>query len=256
MEYETAIGAAVLSAAAGMALGGWYGIIQRAGEKRKSQEEPEGSAQKHPPSPRVVLDCIKRRASVFPRSYVERDVPAEVLQRLLEAAMWAPYHGPKPPWRFVVLGKRAMVEMQELTLEYNDANWRAQGKHATEAEYLKSRAKMEAEITGRWGPVSYMVGITVQRQAGSKLMPMWEEECATACAVQNMHLQATAEPGLACYWSSWHSAARDSREMSDYLRMKEGDRCLGFFIVAACDPDMRIRRSRRTEDHLKVEWRD
>ena len=105
-------------------------------------------------------------------------------------------------------------------------------------------------------PVAYMVGITVQRQAGSKLMPMWEEECATACAVQNMHLQATAEPGLACYWSSWHSAARDSREMSDYLRMKEGDRCLGFFIVAACDPDLRIRRSRRTEDHLKVEWRD
>ncbi len=39
-----------------------------------------------------------------------------------------------------------------------------------------------------------------------------------------MHLQATAEAGLACYWSSWHAAARDSREMKGFLGMGQDDR--------------------------------
>ena len=110
---------------------------------------------------------------------------------------------------------------------------------------------------------------------------MWEEIAATSCAVQNMHIQvcclslgsfcllltcsssssffllrqASAEPGLACYWSSWHTAARDSSEMAAFLKSGEEDQCLGFFIVAARDPDMKIRRSRRKEKHLNVEWR-
>lgn len=41
--------------------------------------------------------------------------------------MWAPFHGSVPPARFVVLGKKAMVEMQKLTCEYYDKNWRTVG---------------------------------------------------------------------------------------------------------------------------------
>ena len=48
--------------------------------------------------------------------------------------------------------------------------------------------------------------------------------------------QASAVPGLACYWSSWHAAARDSDEMRAFLGMEREDCCLGFFMVAACDP--------------------
>ena len=114
----------------------------------------------------------------------------------------------------------------------------------------------EAEISGRWGPVSYMVAICVRRQAGSKRLPLWEEAAATACAVQNMHLQASAQPGLACYWSSWHDAARDSDAMRAFLDMGAEDRCLGFFVVAACDPGLKDSRVRQPDAHLAVEWRD
>jgi len=31
---------------------------------------------------------------------------------------------------------------------------------------------------------------------GSKRMEEWEELAATACAVQNMHIQATSHPGM------------------------------------------------------------
>lgn len=53
-----------------------------------------------------------------------------------------------------------------------------------------------------------------------------------------MCIQAGAQSGLACYWSSWHNAVRDSAEMCRFLGMGDEDRCLGFlfFIVAACDP--------------------
>ena len=101
-----------------------------------------------------------------------------------------------------------------------------------------------------------MIAIIMQRQASpTKRMPEWEETCATACAVQNMHLQSTRYPGLACYWSSWHAAARDSADMKKFLGMQEEDKCLGFFMVAGCEDDIKDRRKRKVETHLAAEWR-
>ena len=205
------------------------------------------------------LDICPLRRSIFPRPYIEREVANAEVQLLLDAAMWAPFHGSRPPWRFVVLGKTAMVQMQQLTLDFYDRNWRthgwANGKHGTEEQYSAWRAMTEQEITGRWGPVSAMIAIIMRRQAGSVRLPEWEEAAATACAVQNMHIQAGASPGLACYWSSWHDAARDSAEMQSFLQMGAEDRCFGFFIVAACDPGLKDGRSRDRQAHQCAEWR-
>ena len=145
------------------------------------------------------------------------------------------------------------------THTHADKNWQTtgwgSGVTGTQEQYDKWREMTEGEITGRWGPVSYMVAIVMQRQTGPKRFPEWEEAAATACAVQNMHLQATSFPGLACYWSSWHEAARDSEEMKQFLKMGPEDKCFGFFIVACCSPDLKDRRVRRREE-LNVEWRD
>jgi nitroreductase len=224
-----------------------------------------------------VLECIRNRRSVFPRSYaVNREVTKEHMELILDAAMWAPFHGSKPPWRFVVLGKESMREMQELTLQFYDREWRTCGfpggdgsadtstdvdtiDAKREQNFKKWRAMTEEEITGRWGPVSFMVAIVMRRQAGSKRMPEWEEICATACAVENMHIQACSSEthgSLACYWSSWHSEARDSEDMREYLGMGEEDKCLGFFMVAGCDPGLKDDRKRSRETHLAVEWRE
>jgi len=207
-----------------------------------------------------VLPCIRSRRSIFPRDYVHATVDPKIVTTLLEAAIWAPFHGPRAPWRFVVLGRDAMVQMQKITLSFYDQNWQhtgwASGEHGSESEYLKWRAMTEEEITGRWGPVSYMIAIIMQRQAHpQKRMPEWEEAAATACAVQNMHIQATEFPGLACYWSSWHDAARDSSEMHHFLGMASEDKCMGFFIVAACREGLKDRR-RRCVEEFAIEWRE
>lgn len=215
---------------------------------------------KSPGGTPAVLECLRRRRKVGPGSYIDKPVAPAQMQTLLDAAMWAPYHGPRPPWRFVVLGKKAMVEMQQLTLEFYDANWRETGwgggTKGTEEQYKDWRTMTEEEITGRWGPVSYMVAIVMQRQAGSRRMPEWEEAAATACAVQNMWIQASTMPSLACYWSSWHEAARNSSEMSEFLALGPEDKCFGFFQVAACDPaSLKDNRTRSPEKHMALDWR-
>jgi len=100
-----------------------------------------------------------------------------------------------------------------------------------------------------------MIAIVMRRQSGPKRFPEWEETAAVACAVQNMHIQSTKFEHLACYWSSWHGAARDSTEMKKFLDIGDDDKCMGFFVVGqAKNPEF---QARRTRDKLlmDVEWR-
>lgn len=206
----------------------------------------------------TVLSCIRNRRSVFPSKYLRNPPPLDpmIVQSLLDAALWGPFHGKcysgcKHPSKFVVLGQSSMVEMQQLTLRYYDVHWKMHWK--TYEDYQSWRKRTSEEITGRWGPCAYMIAIVMQRQTGPKRLPEWEEAAAVAASVQNMHLQSTKFPQLACYWSSWHDAARDSNEMKEFLKMDSEDKCLGFFIVAQAEP-FRDRRS-RDRDLMAVEWR-
>ena len=55
-----------------------------------------------PPSPEPpVLDAIRGRRSV--RRYLPREVPKEAVERVLEAARWAPSPHGRQPWRFAVV---------------------------------------------------------------------------------------------------------------------------------------------------------
>ena len=94
---------------------------QRQGSlERKSHKKPKLHGFSADVKP--VLPCIRNRRSVFPKNYSQQDVCANVMRSLLDAAVYAPYHGrsaaKSPPARFVVLGKKAMVDMQQLTLQF------------------------------------------------------------------------------------------------------------------------------------------
>ena len=74
---------------------------------------------------------------------------------------------------------------------------------------------------------SAVIAICMERQAIEKIKEIEEIE-AVACAVQNMHLTATAY-GLACYWST--GGATYTNEMKTFLGLGEKDKCLGFFYI-------------------------
>jgi len=55
-----------------------------------------------------ILDAVRGRRSV--RRYLDRDVPADLVDRVLEAARWAPSPHGRQPWRFAVVTEDATKE--------------------------------------------------------------------------------------------------------------------------------------------------
>jgi hypothetical protein len=51
------------------------------------------------PSPDAVIALIRARRSIFPKDYTGAKVPREQIERLLDAANWAPTHHLTQPWK-------------------------------------------------------------------------------------------------------------------------------------------------------------
>jgi nitroreductase len=65
----------------------------------------------------------------------------------------------------------------------------------------------------------------MQRDQANRV-PECEEIAATLMAVQNMWLTCTAN-NIGCYWSSPEYIQR----MNNFLKLEEGQRCLGFLYL-------------------------
>lgn len=164
-------------------------------------------------------ELIARRRSIFPDQYdATKKVPRDVLEKMLESANWAPTHARTEPWRFVVFetedARRRLGEFEAgLYKKFVPADKFIQNKYEK-----KIKSKLQS---------SYVIAICMKRQDSEKL-PEIEEVCAVACAVQNMHLLATAH-GVGAYWSSGPPIF--SNEMKEFLGLRPQDKCLGLFYV-------------------------
>jgi len=137
-----------------------------------------------------ITDLIKGRRSV--RKYQDRPVPREQIERVLEAARWAPSPHGHQPWRFVVLTRA------EAKLRLADAmgdEWRRQlamdGQDATTIELR--RAKSHERILRAPAiviPCLYLAELDkypdADRDAAETIMAIQ----SLGCAVQNMLLMA------------------------------------------------------------------
>lgn len=56
----------------------------------------------------MVLEVIKKRKSV--RSYLEKDIPEDVLREVLEAARLAPSASNRQPWKFVMVQDKELKQ--------------------------------------------------------------------------------------------------------------------------------------------------
>ena len=95
---------------------------------------------------------------------------------------------------------------------------------------------------------SHVIAIGMKRQE-SRRIPEVEEIAAVACAVQNLHLTATAH-GLAGYWSSGKAICSD--EFRAFLRLAPEDRVLGLFFLGY--PDGAWPDGQRSPATDKVQW--
>ncbi len=184
----------------------------------------------------MILDLIKKRRAVFPAQYNEKPVVKAEIEKLLEAANWAPTHKKTEPWRFKVLQGESKEKLGLfLSLKYMEND--PKPKQFT-VEKLIANPKRAGAI----------IAICMQRDPLESL-PEWEEVAATAMAVQNMWL-CCAEMGLGCYWSSPGLI----KYMDEFFELNDGERCLGFFYLGHYDGELPEVTRKPIVD--KVVWMD
>lgn len=165
----------------------------------------------------MIFDLIKNRRSVFPAQYNDKPIAKKDIEKILEAANWAPTHKKTEPWRFKVIQGEAKAELGVfLSNTYVD----------TEAHPKQMKSKKLLENPKKSAAV---IAICVQRDPKESI-PEWEEIASTAMAVQNMWLCCT-EMGIGAYWSSPGLI----KFMHQFFDMNEGERCLGFFYMGYYD---------------------
>lgn len=162
-----------------------------------------------------VSQIIRSRRAIYPASYTGEKIANEKIQLLLENSNWAPTHKRTEPWRFKVLSGNTLNRLSQFLADHYKVN-------TTAEKFSQTKYKKTLEKTAS---CSHVILICMQRDPNASI-PEWEEIAAVACAVQNMWLTA-ADLGLGCYWSS-PSAISD---MSDFLPLDEGERCLGLFYL-------------------------
>lgn len=184
----------------------------------------------------MIFDLIPKRRSVFPQQYNSEPIDRKTLERILEAANWAPTHKRTEPWRFKVFTGQAKEELGVfLANKYQEVDPKPQQVKIRKFQENPSRS-------------AAVIAICMQRDPQNGL-PEWEEVAATAMAVQNMWLCCT-ELGIGSYWSSPGLI----QYLGEFTPMAEGEKCLGFFYMGHYDGEVEAPARGAMAD--KVVWLD
>jgi len=171
----------------------------------------------------AVLATIRNRRSV---KQVRPDpVPRELIEQLLEAAIWAPNHHLTQPWRFFVLTGEARVALGEVL---------ARDPALTPAKREAIRQKpLRAPV---------LIAVAVEPDPAR---PLLDELAAGAAAIQNMLLAAHAL-GLGAIWRT--GRAIEDPAVKEFLGLSDRAVLLGFVYIGypAALPEPPARRPAST----------
>lgn len=149
-------------------------------------------------SPETLLEWMRERRSI--RRYRPAALPDGLVERLLEAARWAPSAHNRQPWRFAILDSERKMRLADAMGERLRADRLADGDTPEEIE--RDVARSRARIAD--APAAIAVALTLddmdryadaRRAEAERLMAVQ----STAMAAQNLLLLAHAE-GLAACW--------------------------------------------------------
>ena len=183
---------------------------------------------------------IRRRRTIKPAEMSDQAVDTAILGNILENANWAPTHGMTEPWRFKIFEGAARERLAEaLQRIYKEV---IPEKEFREDKYEKlGKSPLQAPV---------VILVCMKRQEIEKI-PEIEEIEAVACAVQNMHLTASAV-GLAAFWSS--PPIVYSEPMRRFLELGPKDKCLGLFYLGWPKDEDEWPTGQRRPIQEKLEW--
>ncbi len=198
-----------------------------------------------------VLAAMRTRRSV--RSWQDRPVPRELLERILQAATWAPSADNLQPWRFVVLQGERKRELAALVRRFVDEMQPGLNPilwvHRAGMRRCATRIEASAATITAWaiaGPDDARLRLV----ARGDLTPLFTWTMvveSVAAAVQNLLLAAHAL-GLGAVWLGYPSLA--GPQIKAWLG-EEGELLA---TVALGYPAERPRESRRKPLSAVVRW--
>jgi Nitroreductase len=160
----------------------------------------------------------------------------EQVSQLLELADWAPTHGLTEPWRFVVYANPA---------HFCNAHAELYKQNTPTDEFTQG---VYDNLLHQGDKASHAI-IAVMQRGNLPKIPAFEEMAATACAVQNILLGATAL-GFASYWGTGGMILKPA--MHTFLNLHDEDQVMGVLYLGYADEHPKgIRRTPLTE---KVKW--
>lgn len=186
-----------------------------------------------------ITDLIKNRRTIYPEQFSSRKVHKEQIELMLNNALWAPTHGNTQPWRFHVFTDDGLQTLSTFL-----------GRTYLEQTPADQQNDMKlAKMLSRPLKSSVVIAVSMKRQPEQKILELEEVE-AVACAVQNMHLTATAY-GLGGFWST--PKLIYSQAMNVFLDLEEEDKCLGLFYVGY--PEIEWPKSHRKPLEYVTTWK-
>lgn len=160
-----------------------------------------------------IDDAIRGRRSIG--RVTDAPVPREVVERLLEAATWAPNYKLTQPWRFTVFTGEARRGLGEA---HADAVAAGGGNAAPEARAAQVALTFRAPV---------IIACVCQPSADDPVT-IREDRDAVSAAIQNLLLAAHAE-GLGAIWRS--GLFCDEPQVREHLGMSPADMAVGFVYL-------------------------
>ncbi|MFC4075577.1 nitroreductase family protein [Salinithrix halophila] len=184
--------------------------------------------------------AIRTRRSI---GKVSESIPDKTLiDKVLEAARWAPNHHMTQPWKYIVLTGEARNRLGDVMKEIKADTMAKEGRTTT-ADKLE-----QAKRKALRAPV--IIAAVVQ-PSEDPMVEEIEEVCAVAAGVQNALLTAHAL-GLGAIWRT--GKATYHAKMKAFFHLDERETLLGFLYVGY--PATLPRERPRVPIEEKVEWWD
>ncbi|SMO73549.1 nitroreductase family protein [Melghirimyces algeriensis] len=184
--------------------------------------------------------AIRTRRSI---GKVSENLPErELIEKILEAARWAPNHHMTQPWKYFVLTGDARTRLGEVMKEIK-------AESMTEDEKRDSTDRLEREAKKPLrAPVLIAAAVT---PSDDPKVEEIEEVCAVAAGIQNALLMAHAL-GLGAIWRTGKPTYHP--RMKQFFGLKERDTLLGFLYIGY--PAIQPKERPRSSLEEKVEWWD
>ncbi|MFJ5623084.1 nitroreductase [Peribacillus loiseleuriae] len=171
---------------------------------------------------------IKERRTV--KRYKDTPVSVELIQDLLETAVWAPNHKMTQPWRFIFVQGDSLIALAEAAQA---------AAMAKEKDPAKKEAAGQREFNKISTPPSILLAVMKEDPN-----PVTREEdfAAISCVIHNFTLLAW-EQGLGTFWATY--ATIFAKQFREACGVQPGEKIVGSIHVGYPDmiPNPRERKS-------------